>query len=77
MYSKTCKIVLLVIALVAMIWPDLLGVAATFWVGLIAVTLLLIAELSCDNCEVPMKSHRSAPARKTNKRKTSRKKKRR
>ena len=46
MLSKSWKIVLLVVALAAMIWPDLIG-TATWWVSLIAVTVLLIEEILC------------------------------
>ena len=44
MLSKTWRIVLIVVALAAMIWPDLIG-ASTWWVSLIAVTALLIGEI--------------------------------
>ena len=56
MLSKTWRIVLLVVALVAMIWPDLIG-ASTWWVALIAVTALLINEITSETKRMVPQMH--------------------
>ena len=45
MLSKSWRIVLLVVALAAMLWPDLIG-ASTWWISLISATVLLINEIT-------------------------------
>jgi hypothetical protein len=76
MLGKTWRVVLLVVILVAAVWPNLLG-SSTSWIGLIAIVLLLISELTCKNtCEAPMKNssiRRSRPVA----RKATRKRRRR
>lgn len=48
MLNRVWRIVLLVIALITLIWGDLLG-ASTWWISVIAVAILLIAEVLSSN----------------------------
>ena len=49
MLNRTWKIILLLIVLVLMIWPDLIGASGN-WIALIAVIILLIGEFTCSTC---------------------------
>ena len=44
MLNRAWRIILLIVALIAMIWPYLLG-ASTWWIALVAVAILLISEV--------------------------------
>ena len=48
MLNRTWRIILMVIALIYTVWPDLfIGIR---WIALIAVVILLIGELTCKSC---------------------------
>jgi len=64
MLNRTWKIVLLIIALIYPIWPDLLG-GSIRWIALIAIIILLIGEFVCKSCGPMMPDKPAAkPARK-------------
>jgi len=46
--NRTWRLILLIVALIFMIWPDLFPYAN--WVAIIAVILLLIGEFTCGKC---------------------------
>ena len=69
MLSRALRRILLVIALLYTVWPDLIG-ASTRWIALIAVVILLIAEFthgqgSGRNSMVTMPARRSSVRRRT------------
>ncbi len=58
MLNRVWRIVLIVIALITIIWPDLLG-TSTWWISLVAMVLLLLHEILHE----PHHTIMSAPAR--------------
>jgi hypothetical protein len=52
--TKTWRIVLLVVILVGVLFSDLIG-PSTWWVVLVAIVVLLIAEINCDSCDMSSK----------------------
>jgi len=67
MLNRTWRIVLLLIVLVLMVWPDLIGVSGS-WIALIAVIILLIGEFACGKCETSMAKATPAGRRSSKKR---------
>jgi Mg2+/Co2+ transporter CorB len=62
MLNRTWRIVLLLIVLILMIWPDLIGTSGS-WIALLAVIILLIGEFLCKSCGAPMPAKSSRPAK--------------
>ena len=69
MLNRTWKIILLLIVLVLMIWPDLIGASGS-WIALIAVIVLLIGEFACGKCGTS--EARAAPVRRRSSKKRRR-----
>ncbi|MDP4039059.1 MAG: hypothetical protein Q8P57_00550 [Candidatus Pacearchaeota archaeon] len=74
MLNRTWRIVLLIVTLIAILWPSILG-NSTMWIALIAVVLLLLGEITCKTC---MPEHKTGEGRVSGKtvRKTTKKKRR-
>jgi hypothetical protein len=67
MLNRTWRIILLLIVLVLLIWPNLIGVSGS-WIALVAAIILLIGEFTCgDKCStsvsVPVKKRSSRKRR--------------
>lgn len=73
MIGKSWRIILLIVAIAAMIWPGIIG-SSTMYVGLAALVILLIAELTCKDCMSSMSSPSMAMPKK---KRTAKKRKRR